>query len=258
MRVLESFGHDARSLSVSEIAARAGLPMSTAHRIVTDMVAHGLLSRDEAGRVNVGMRLWEISQHSSVDLELRQAALPLMENLQAIVKQHTQLAVLLDDEVLYLERLSTRGAVGNIAQIATRMPPYACSPGLVFLAYGPETLSRRVLTEPLKVYTPQSLSDVGRVRRAIAFVRRYGYAVAPGYAVEGSKGIAVPIWGHTQHPIGALSIVVALDYDHRHLVPALLATARGISTLMRARHDHEEPILRQRNPLPKDASDTSH
>jgi DNA-binding IclR family transcriptional regulator len=248
MRILEVFRSGDRFRSINQIAEAADLPRSTAHRLVLAMIEQGLLDRTSDGAVTIGTRVWEISHRASADLELRQAAMPLMENLLAIVQQHVQLSILKEDEVLYLEGLSHPGAVANIAHIAIRLPLNICAPGLVFCAYGPESLRRRVLSRPLPAYTDASIVDAGKFRRALAFVRRFEYAVTPDYTVPGSKGVGVPIWGPGPHPVAALSIVIGTHTDHLTLVHALRATARAISIQLGARNDVGSDIIRQHNP----------
>jgi DNA-binding IclR family transcriptional regulator len=234
MRILEAFGPEMSSLTIAEIAERASLPTGTAHRLVTEMVGFRLLERDPIRGFRMGTRMWEMSLRSAPLLGLREAALPAMENLHSVVGQHVQLAVLADDEVLYLERLSRRGAVVNVATIASRLPTYASSSGLVLLAYGPPELREKVLAGPFIKYTAHSITDAARLRRSLAHVRRHGYGVAPGLIVAGSKGVAAPIRGRDSSVVAALSIVIPMVEDHRPLIPALFATARNISFLMGA------------------------
>lgn len=248
MRILESFGPGRRSRTITQIAHAADLPRSTAHRMVMDMVEHGLLARGADGEITIGTRVWEISHRSSADLELREAAMPFMENLLVAVRQHVQLAILKDDEVLYLEGLKQPGAVANIAHIATRLPLHICAPGLVFLAYGPESLRQRTFNRQLPAYTGQSITDPGKLRRALAFVRRFEYAVTPNYTIEGSKGVGVPIWGPGEHPIAALSVVIGNSEDHLPLVPAMRATARALSIRMGAPSTLDKDVIRLHNP----------
>ncbi|GAA1626511.1 IclR family transcriptional regulator [Georgenia ruanii] len=247
MRVLEAFGPEKSSLTISEIAERANLPTGTAHRLVTEMVSFRLLERDPVRGFRIGTRMWEMSLRSAPLLGLREAALPAMENLHGVVGQHVQLAVLAEGEVLYLERLSRRGAVVNVATIASRLPTYSCSSGLVLLAHGPAELREKVLAGPFARYTPQSITDAARLRRSLAHVRRHGYGVAPGLIVASSKGVAAPIRGSDGTVVAALSIVIPLVQDHRPLIPVLFATARSISALMGA-DVRTDDFVREFNP----------
>src|SRR5699024_7681379 len=157
MRILEVFRSGDRFRSINQIAEASDLPRSTAHRLVLAMVEQGLLDRAADGAVTIGTRVWELSHRASAELELRQAAMPHLETLLAIAKQHVQLSISNADEVLYLEGLSHPGVVANMAHIAIRLPLNICAPGLVFCAYGPESLRRRVLNRPLPAYTDASI-----------------------------------------------------------------------------------------------------
>ena len=144
VRMLETFTADRTVQTAAEIGRRAGLPSSTAHRQVDALVEAGLLERDDDHRVRLGMRLWELALRGSDALRLRQAAMPFMERVQAAIREHTQLAVLEQDEALFLERLSSPDSGANITRIAGRLPLHASSSGLVLLAYGaPELQAAR-------------------------------------------------------------------------------------------------------------------
>jgi DNA-binding IclR family transcriptional regulator len=67
------------------------------------MVRLGLLERGPDRLLRVGVRLWELAWRSTEALGLRNVALPYLEALQSVVRQHTQLAVLEGTDVLYLE-----------------------------------------------------------------------------------------------------------------------------------------------------------
>jgi hypothetical protein len=65
MRILGAF-EDARSpLTLKDIADTAGLPMSTTHRLVGELVATGALNRDEDRRYVVGLRLFAIGARAA-------------------------------------------------------------------------------------------------------------------------------------------------------------------------------------------------
>ncbi|MGK3954043.1 IclR family transcriptional regulator [Microbacterium sp. I2] len=233
VRVLETFTAERSMQSASEIGRRAGLPSSTAHRIVDELVAAGLLERDEDRRVHLGMRLWELALRGSTALRLRQAALPHMEAVQALVREHTQLAVLEQDEALFLERLSHPDAGANITRVAGRLPLHASSSGIVLLAHAPGELRDRVLAGPLRAVSPETVTDAARLRRILAEVRRAGVAVAPGWIEAVSTGVAVPI-RDAGEVVAALSVVLPREAAPEPAIAALRAAARDIELALRA------------------------
>ncbi|CAH0144829.1 HTH-type transcriptional regulator KipR [Microbacterium sp. Bi121] len=233
VRVLDTFTNDRTMQTASEIAGRTGLPPSSAHRIVGDLIRAGLLERDEENRVRLGMRLWELALRGSSALRLRQAALPHMEGVQAIIREHTQLAVLEHEEALFLERLSHPDAGANITRIAGRLPLHASSSGLVLLAFADPAVRERVLAAPLRAVSRDTVTDASALRSLLASIRRRGFVIAPGSIEAVSTGIALPVRDHGE-VIAALSVILPRDAATEPAVAALLDAARGIEGALRA------------------------
>jgi DNA-binding IclR family transcriptional regulator len=229
VRIFEAFGSDATALRVSDIARRTGLHVATASRLVEELVEHGWLHREPDRRVRIGVRLWELASRASPTLGLREAAMPFMEDLHAVVGQHTQLAILDGREALFVERLSTPGAVDNVTRIAGRLPLHASSSGLVLLANAPAELQEAVLAGPLPAFTRQTVVDPPELRALLADVRRTGVALCRGFIDDISAGIAVPLRGADGAVVAALAVIVPNDGEARLQIAALRAAARGIS-----------------------------
>jgi DNA-binding IclR family transcriptional regulator len=235
VRILEAFDAEHSSLAVATLARRADLPVPTAYRLVGGLIALGLLERGPDRKVRVGLRLWELASRSSETVSLRDVATPFMDDLHAVVRQHTQLAVLEGDEVLYLERKSARGAeVVNITRTASRLPAHSCSSGLVLLAHASAGVQERVLSSGLKALTPLTVIDPEALRRHLAETRYRGYAVVRGWVHVEAAGVAVPIWGPDGEVLAALSVIIPNEEGRAAAVaPALLTTAHGIGRALR-------------------------
>lgn len=228
VRILETFTPTRTVQTAAQIGRRAGLAGSTAHRIVGELVDAGLLERDDDRRVRIGMRLWELSTRSSHALRLRQAALPFMERVQLRVREHTQLAILEQDEALFLERLSAPASGSNVTRIAGRLPLHASSSGLVLLAFGSPDLQERVLSSRLVPLTIATLTEPTALRRKLAEIRTLGHAIAPGYIEDVSTGVAVPLHDETGAVIAALSVVLPRDAEVEFALVELRRAARDI------------------------------
>ncbi len=232
VRVLETFTPTRTVQTAAQIGRRAGLPASSAHRIVGELIAAGLLERDDAKGVRVGMRLWELATRSSHALRLRQAALPFMERVQASVREHTQLAILEQDEALFLERLSSPGSGSNITRVAGRLPLHASSSGLVLLAHADAATQERILAGRLTARTSATIVDPASLRRKLAEIRALGHAVAPGSIEDVSTGLAVPIRDETATVVAALSVVLPRDAELHFALVELRRAARDIERSM--------------------------
>jgi DNA-binding IclR family transcriptional regulator len=226
LRLIAAFPEGATALQLSELAARAELPLTTAHRLVRQLAGHGLLEVGSGGSVSLGLRLWELANRSSPTLELRQAALPFMEDIQQVLHQNVNLAVLDGREALFVERLSRRGSVANRAQVAGRMPVHMSSAGLVLMANQPRAVQAEYLEEfsdPTGRLVPDDL------RALLGEAAHRGYAQLAGVVDPDTWGIAVPVLDRKKRAVAALGVVVPLrEVRLQALVPALQTAARGI------------------------------
>ena len=233
--VLDTFSFEAPFLSLSEISERAGIPMSSAHRIVSELVEHGLLERMPDRSYRVGNRLWEMGSRTPGALGLREIALPYLHAIQSRVRQHTQLLVRSGLDVLVIERLSARDAVVNASIVGGRIPIQHSSSGIVLLAHADteradDDLVARVIERGLSPITETSLRTGNQLRDAVDRARRDGYAVSAGWIFEESRGIAVPIRGSQGVVVGTVSVVIPNDDSPvDDLVRLLRLAAEGIS-----------------------------
>jgi DNA-binding IclR family transcriptional regulator len=231
-RLLDAFTETRPALSLSELSAAAGLPLSTTHRLVAELTTWGGLTRGADGRYRVGLRLLEIGSLSPGSLGLRERAMPFLEDLYEATRQNVQLAVRDDLEVVYVERISARGAVNVLTRVGSRMPLHATGVGLILLAHADVDVRERVFTAPMERFTEMTISTTTRLREALATARRDGYVVSDRQLEMITKSIAAPIRDATNTVIAALSIVVPVETDSRTLIPAVRAAGHGISRAM--------------------------
>lgn len=230
LSVLDVFTDRRRSLTLSEISRRSGIPLATTHRLVGELVTWGALERDDAGRYQIGLHLWEVGALAPRGLGLRQAAMPYLEDLYEATHQHVQLAVLDGLEVVYVERLSARDAVGVHSRVGGRWPAHTTGVGLVLLAFADAALQRRYLNQPLVRFTPKTIADQRLLRGTLADVRQRGYAISDGQVTLDALSVAAPVRDREGSVVAALSVVVPASYPQPlGLVPAVVAAARGIS-----------------------------
>lgn len=76
LSILAVFERSLAPRSLSDISAETGLPLSTTHRLVGELEDWGALQRDDNGRYQIGLRLWELGQHAG--RQVREIARPLL------------------------------------------------------------------------------------------------------------------------------------------------------------------------------------
>jgi DNA-binding IclR family transcriptional regulator len=228
--VLGAFGASHSAMTLSELARRTGLPLTTVHRLTGELARHGLLERDDEQRYRVGLRLWEIATTASRAVDLRDAALPVLQDLYAGTRENVQLAVLDGAQAVYVERLSGPDSVHIVTRAGSRLPVHATGVGLVLLAHAPVEVQDDVLAAPLVRFTRHTVTDPRRLRRMLADIRRDGYAVSDRQVETVSVSIAGPVRDRAGRVVAAVSLVVAAGRaDPRSYVKPVLAAAAAIS-----------------------------
>jgi DNA-binding IclR family transcriptional regulator len=230
LRLLDAFGVERPELSLSEIARRADVPLSTAHRLMHELCAWGAVERGEDGLYRIGLRLWELGALAPRGPGLRERALPFLEDLSQITRENVQLAVREGTEVVFIERIAGSGAVPVLTRVGGRFALTATGVGLVLLAHAPVEVQDEVLTSPIPRYTAKTVVDPGELRRMLAGVRASGFSVSDRQVTMDALSVAAPVHdGHGQ-VVAAVSLVVR----HGSVAPQALATllrtsARAIS-----------------------------
>ncbi|WP_046728438.1 IclR family transcriptional regulator [Streptomyces humi] len=230
LAVLAAFDHAHPALSLTDVSRRAGLSLTTAHRLVGALTAWGALERDADGLYHVGLRLWELAALAPRGLALRQVALPYLEDLYEATHENVQLAVRDGTEVVYIEWLSGRSAVGVHIRVGARWPLHATGVGLALLAHEAPAFQQDYCAGSLAAFTPYTITDPVRLRRSLAEVRRTGVAVSSRQVTDDALSVAAAVRGATGQVAAAVSVVVPQsDAQVPALVPAVRLAARGIS-----------------------------
>ena len=230
LAVLAAFDHEHPALSLTDISRRAGLTLSTAHRLVGALTDWGALERDVSGVYHVGLRLWEVAALAPRGLALRQIALPYLEDLYEATHENVQLAVRDGGEVVYIEWISGRSAVGVHIRVGARWPLHATGVGLALLAHCDSQAQEEYCTGPLASFTPYTITEPVQLRRVLAEVRRTGVAVSSRQVTDDALSAAAPVRGPGGAVVAAVSVVVPqADAQVPVLAPAVRLAARGIS-----------------------------
>ncbi|MFH8802123.1 IclR family transcriptional regulator [Streptomyces sp. NPDC017936] len=227
--LLGAFDSDHRALSLAGLAQRSGIPRSSALRLARSLVHVGALERLDDGRFVVGLRLLETASLAPRGHGLRSVAMPFMEDLFHVTRQHVLLAVRDHGEALLVERLSALDASPVRYRVGGRLPLTSTGVGLVLLAFAPPA----VQDQAIAAYEPGQGDDDIRtpadLRRALAEVRRGDHALGRQSHPWRLSTVAAPVRDGDE-VVAALSVVAPSpgfpDAGHG---PAVRAAARAIS-----------------------------
>jgi len=228
LAVLGAFDERHRAMSLSDIAARADLPLATTHRLLGELSRWGALERLPSGEYVIGRRMWDIGHLAPTETGLRQVAEPFLHDLYGATLATVHLAIREGAEVVYLDRLRGNQSVPVVSKVGGRLPLHSTGVGKVLLAHAPDEVQETVLGGALTRITPYTITQPGALRRQLRQVLDKGYATTHEEMSLGACSIAVPIHRHDE-VIASLGLVVpTLKGSEQRLYGALRVAAQSI------------------------------
>src|SRR5579862_380417 len=107
--------------TLNDLAARAGLPRATAHRLAVALEQHGMLRRDD-GRFALGPAIARLGAVAASGPSLLVAARPALEALRDATGESVQLYVRRGDERLCVVALESPHSLRTIVPVGAVLP----------------------------------------------------------------------------------------------------------------------------------------
>jgi DNA-binding IclR family transcriptional regulator len=227
--LLDMFGQTETELTLAELTARSGLPKPTVHRLVAELVNWGGLERTPKG-YRLSTKLFDLGQRVPRRRDLREAALPYLEDLYEATHENIHLAIADEVDTLFLEKVTGHRSTPIISRVGGRLPMHCTATGKVFLAFGLPDCFRRVVAAGMARLTPRTIALPGLLRQDLARVLERGYGVNHEESEVGVVAVAAPVFDHRRRTIASISITGnahRLDVDR--LAPAVRTAALALS-----------------------------
>jgi DNA-binding IclR family transcriptional regulator len=229
LSLLELFTVADSQLSVSEMARRSGIPKSTTHRLVGDLLAWGALERAPGG-VRLGVRMFELGHLVPTQRSLRELAVPYAHNLNEVTGLTSNLAVRDGQDIVYVDKVSSRNLRVPHSRTGGRLPLHCTALGKAILAHSDRAFIESVLTGELKPRSPKSIADPKVLRRELATVREQKVAYDVEESQIGLFCVAAPVFARRNVLVGAISVTGATELAQaQRFAPAVRMTALALS-----------------------------
>lgn len=215
--------------SLTEIARLAALPISTAHRLTSELASWRLLERTEDGSYRAGLPLRAIGAADGAPPSLQERAPCVVEDLVLCTGSRARLGVLRELEVAYIEKVPGLRPVTSFTPAAT-LPAHPTALGRALLAFAPAATVELTIMRGLRPFTPHTVTSPDRFRRALAVTRLTRVAVTRWELEPGVCGVAMPVFGPGGQVVAAIELAVRdLGQRLQPLVAALSIATRSLS-----------------------------
>lgn len=207
LQVLDCLGDGGRSMALTEISHRIGIPKTTVFRYLRTLEACGYVDRDgDTDVYSLGIRLYELGRAVNERLHFREIAMPYMENLRDRFNETVNLGVLEGEEVIYLEMVESRHSLRMQAEVGSRDPVYTTALGKTILAYLPEDQRELHLPADLTPRTENTRTDRVALEADLQRTRERGFALDNQENELGARCVGVPIFDSAGRVVAAMSV----------------------------------------------------
>jgi DNA-binding IclR family transcriptional regulator len=215
--------------SLTELASLTGLPISTAHRLISELASARLLERAPSGLYHAGLPLRMISSSPDDTPILAERASYVLEDLAEVTHSRARLGVLKELEVCYLEKQPGHSPTIGFTPAAT-LPAHPTALGRALLAFSPQSVAEMTIMRGLRPYTSHTITAPDEFRRALAVIRLTRVAVTRFELEADVCAVAMPVFGTGGNLLAAIEVAVREgNTAHKAVLAPLTIAARSLS-----------------------------
>jgi IclR family transcriptional regulator, acetate operon repressor len=235
LTLLETIAELGGETTLSRLASRTGLNISTCHHLLATLVQRGFVTKGLGRRgYALGARILYLS-HICLQVDLPKRAQAALDHINQSTGETVHLAALQGDELVNVLKRESRHAVRvDAGTVGTSDAAHATATGKAMLAWLPEHEIRRIVAaQGMARFTPSTITDFDELIENLRLVRRNGYALDREEFRPGVVCIGAAIRDQSGAVVGSISASTpsmrASDDHLAHIRDEVVAATRALS-----------------------------
>jgi IclR family acetate operon transcriptional repressor len=235
LTLLENIAELGGETTLSRLASRTGLNISTCHHLLATLVQRGFVTKGLGRRgYALGARILYLS-HACLQVDLPRRAQSMLDRINQSTGETVHLAALQGDELVTVLKREARHAVRvDAGALGTSDAAHATATGKAMLAWLPEDEIRRiVMGRGMTRFTPHTITDFDALIEALRLVRRNGFAFDREEFRPGVICVGAAIRDHSGAVVGSISASApsmrASEEHLAHMREEVVAATRALS-----------------------------
>jgi IclR family transcriptional regulator, KDG regulon repressor len=237
-RVLAEF-RSRPSMGVTELARRADLLPSDAHRILNSLALFGFIEKNPATKTyRLGMGVMKLGLTVFQRNELREAARSFLKRLSAETEATAHMAIFDSREldIFLAEQIESTGEASFKARYGAAASPHCTALGKAIAAnLDREQLLALVRKSGLPRFTTRSITHLPQLEFELSRTRLQGYSLDLEESAEGACCIGAPVCDGSGAPVAAISISMPaarfFQFSEPQLASLIKSTASELSAI---------------------------
>ena len=237
LSIMQVFDSEHPRLTASQAGQRCGLTRTAARRHLLTLVHLGYVATD--GKLFwLTPRVLRLSHAYLDSARLPRAVQPYLQRVTAGTGESSYVAVLDENDVVYLARSGTLRHTHSGYMLGSRVQAHVTAAGIVILGMlGPAHWNPWLERQTLRPYTVHTLSDKDRLRACFEQARLQGWFISDQQLEVNFRGVSVALYDHKDQLLGALSVTMPINNESQEtalkgVLPVLQETARSMRLLL--------------------------
>jgi len=198
----------AGELSLGDLSKRLSMDKATVHRIINTIKDAGYINqnRDNKKYYN-SLKLLAMGNRAMEKTGVKHIARPYLEDLAEKTGETINLGVMVDSNVIYIDKIESNSSIKVSLGIGTSVPIYCSGLGKAGLAFLPEKeLSNILKIITYEKFTENTIEDEDQFLKALNIVKEKGFSLDDEEFVIGLICFGAPIFDYHGYPIAAISV----------------------------------------------------
>ncbi len=231
--VIRAFNADNPSMTLSEVAARTGLPRAATRRFLLTLVAEGYATQDGKA-FRLAPRTLDLGYAYLSSLDVWEGAQTVLTDVTRQLGESCSASVLDGDEIVYVSRVAASRIMTIGLRVGSRLPAFHTSMGRMLLAHlPPAQLDRLLEGRVFEPRTPHTVTDHTTLRQILRDTAQQGWSLTNQELELGLLSIAVPLRDRSGRVTAAINVSTQInrmdpDQIKQKALPVLM---RAASTL---------------------------
>jgi DNA-binding IclR family transcriptional regulator len=209
LQILEGMTNINTPARLQDIARTLKIPQSTLLRFLNTFIDFGYVNQDPSTSCYyLTLKLSELGARTKGNFPFQSSLVKYVKQIASASNESASLCIEQDMQMVYIaieegpnHMLQTLHRIGHIA------PMHATGVGkLHLLNYSDSRLEDLEKKFGLPRYTKNTITDMGALKREIAWVRKSGYAMDDEECEEGVRCVAVPVKNFEGRVVAAMSV----------------------------------------------------
>ncbi|MCX8124904.1 MAG: IclR family transcriptional regulator [Spirochaetes bacterium] len=198
LRILEILAKSDRPLSLNEITKHFSIDKSSIFRLLGTLVSYDFVHQDpDTKKYTLGFKIMELSGAFGEQTRIETFLRPVLKYVCEKTHQNTHLAVLHNQDVVFIAVEQPRNNLSMHISVGTREPAFPTALGKVLLAFMETKEKENILhSVRLKKYTDNTITSMSSYKKHLAQIVRDKYAMDNEEYRAGVICIAAPVFNH--------------------------------------------------------------